>query len=695
MSIDGLAHARRHLQNVRVVQRNLVYAVGLPLHCCREEMLRRPEWFGKFGKIVKISANRNGAYSTVQHGPTGSAYVTFERDDDALRCIAKMDGLVVDAKTIRACFGTTKYCNAFLRGQPCLNPDCLYLHDLGRELDSFTKEEMLIKYGTKGQIFHHSTHPDNGAHGGGPGRHQAQQQAPAARHSHAGGAGGKFAPAPAARAPARGAGRPGDAAAMGHVHVYSGPPGGVGAGAHRASASSPPAPAAFPGPPPPGFNSGNGKGAQVGGRPGPAGPRAAAGEARGAQVPVQNGPRRSRAGGRKAHDGRAYAAQANGDLPYAQQQQQQHQAGGYQEGVRQAEGAQFAEWSPFGGSALHQQHVDPMHFRGPAPHHHAQQHQQHQQHRHPLGFDGGEQPPFGPVGRAAPGPLDGPAPPALPGGDGAAHHGPKKRSGGGRSRHSRFAFANDGPSPSGAGPSAPPAAEHAPGAFGGFGAAASREEGESFFKTLLPNVNVCFAYAPPGPGPAPAGAIGGGGLVSRYDGAAMGADAAPPGFGHAAARQFHRAGPQHQQHQQHRTGLGNGGAQYNGAAFDGGNVSSLAAQLEQSLDTFRSRRPAGPGPVAHAKGGGAAKAELGATGPSDAGARPAEASGSREARAKAADEPKAADNGNGGCNGGNGGGGSRRKGGYKNQNARKRERRAERKRRENSAQAAAAAVASE
>lgn len=34
-------------------------------------------------------------------------------------------------KTIKACFGTTKYCNAFLKGVPCNNHDCLYLHDIG------------------------------------------------------------------------------------------------------------------------------------------------------------------------------------------------------------------------------------------------------------------------------------------------------------------------------------------------------------------------------------------------------------------------------------------------------------------------------------------------------------------------------------------------------------------------------------
>jgi hypothetical protein len=38
---------------------------------------------------------------------------------------------VLAGKTIKACFGTTKYCNAFLKGVTCNNPDCLYLHDIG------------------------------------------------------------------------------------------------------------------------------------------------------------------------------------------------------------------------------------------------------------------------------------------------------------------------------------------------------------------------------------------------------------------------------------------------------------------------------------------------------------------------------------------------------------------------------------
>jgi hypothetical protein len=43
----------------------------------------------------------------------------------------QVDGFALSGRLMRASFGTTKYCNAFLRHAPCTNPDCLYLHDLG------------------------------------------------------------------------------------------------------------------------------------------------------------------------------------------------------------------------------------------------------------------------------------------------------------------------------------------------------------------------------------------------------------------------------------------------------------------------------------------------------------------------------------------------------------------------------------
>jgi len=45
---------------------------------------------------------------------------------------------------MQASLGTTKYCSYFLKSTQCPKPDCMYLHELGDETASFTKEEMQV-----------------------------------------------------------------------------------------------------------------------------------------------------------------------------------------------------------------------------------------------------------------------------------------------------------------------------------------------------------------------------------------------------------------------------------------------------------------------------------------------------------------------------------------------------------------------
>ncbi|KAF2573486.1 hypothetical protein F2Q70_00005554 [Brassica cretica] len=45
-----------------------------------------------------------------------------------------------------ACFGTTKYCHAWLRNAAYVNPDCLYLHQVGSQEDNFTKDEIIYAH---------------------------------------------------------------------------------------------------------------------------------------------------------------------------------------------------------------------------------------------------------------------------------------------------------------------------------------------------------------------------------------------------------------------------------------------------------------------------------------------------------------------------------------------------------------------
>ena len=145
------------MHDVRIVQRNLVYVIGLAPFLANEEVLRRYEYFGQYGKIVKVVINRANMDT---NGPnaSASAYITFDSRADALDCILAMDGFYLEERMLRASFGTTKYCNYFLRGAECGNPDCQFLHYVGEEQDCFTLEQMQ----NNKKYFRDYTHPGPG-----------------------------------------------------------------------------------------------------------------------------------------------------------------------------------------------------------------------------------------------------------------------------------------------------------------------------------------------------------------------------------------------------------------------------------------------------------------------------------------------------------------------------------------------------
>lgn len=141
--------SRKVLANVRVIQRNLVYVVGLTLNVAKEEFLGSKENFAKYGKISKLVVNKTNLHRAASQGrePTVSAYITYDRAEDATKAILAVDSTWIDGKMLRASFGTTKYCAYFLRGIQCTNPDCMYLHEFGHDDDTFTKDDIVLRNG--------------------------------------------------------------------------------------------------------------------------------------------------------------------------------------------------------------------------------------------------------------------------------------------------------------------------------------------------------------------------------------------------------------------------------------------------------------------------------------------------------------------------------------------------------------------
>ncbi|KAI8348640.1 hypothetical protein BD560DRAFT_410593 [Blakeslea trispora] len=139
---------RRHLASMRVVQKNLVYIIGLHPKLATEETIRSIDYFGQFGKVSKVVINKrqiaptshaNGATSMQ---PSAAVYVTYQRKEDATKAIHAVDGSVMAGRILRASYGTTKYCTYYLRNMSCPNPNCLYLHEPGEDADTISKEEL-------------------------------------------------------------------------------------------------------------------------------------------------------------------------------------------------------------------------------------------------------------------------------------------------------------------------------------------------------------------------------------------------------------------------------------------------------------------------------------------------------------------------------------------------------------------------
>lgn len=76
------------LAGLRVLQRCLVYIVGLSPSISEEDLLVKPRFLGQYGSIKKCVVNKNSGYKHGAMGFSYGVYVTFEREEEASGCIA-------------------------------------------------------------------------------------------------------------------------------------------------------------------------------------------------------------------------------------------------------------------------------------------------------------------------------------------------------------------------------------------------------------------------------------------------------------------------------------------------------------------------------------------------------------------------------------------------------------------------------
>jgi len=128
----------------RIIQKNLVYLIGLSSDLVKiEPKLKSFEYFGQYGKILKLVINKKKIYnSNGPNGPSYTCFVTYSTNEESSLAILSLDNTIIDNHEIKANYGTTKYCMNFLKKWECKNKDCIYLHKFADEKDIVSREIM-------------------------------------------------------------------------------------------------------------------------------------------------------------------------------------------------------------------------------------------------------------------------------------------------------------------------------------------------------------------------------------------------------------------------------------------------------------------------------------------------------------------------------------------------------------------------
>ena len=124
----------KNLSKLRIIQKNLVHFQNFPDFLLNKELLSSKEYFGKFGKILKIVIVSKEDEITKKK--QNSAYITFSNNKEAAMSILNFDSILIGENLVRAFFGTSKYCIHFLNNLECFNKEkCMFVHQLANEND--------------------------------------------------------------------------------------------------------------------------------------------------------------------------------------------------------------------------------------------------------------------------------------------------------------------------------------------------------------------------------------------------------------------------------------------------------------------------------------------------------------------------------------------------------------------------------
>ena len=132
------------LLKIKMKHRNVCYVCGLQNEIATEQKLRSQEWFGQFGKIIKITLHKTA--KSIKTMCT-AAHITYDNDTSALNALNFCNKFIFnDGRRLKARFGIQSYCKRFITNQACVTEICAYRHSWCDPDQDIMSEQAIINF---------------------------------------------------------------------------------------------------------------------------------------------------------------------------------------------------------------------------------------------------------------------------------------------------------------------------------------------------------------------------------------------------------------------------------------------------------------------------------------------------------------------------------------------------------------------
>lgn len=151
----GYSIDKDNWKQIRILQRNIVYVIGIPEKIANNVMIGSQDYFGQYGDIIRIVINTKPHFTEKKRDKFYSCYITYTSPESAcLAIIATFMNPLSHLSSLQTSYATVKFCMFFAKSKVCRVKNCRFCHFMPPKSEIiFDVKDLTEKAGTNMALF--------------------------------------------------------------------------------------------------------------------------------------------------------------------------------------------------------------------------------------------------------------------------------------------------------------------------------------------------------------------------------------------------------------------------------------------------------------------------------------------------------------------------------------------------------------